>query len=161
MEYNNEEKFYGRRGLILKIKEVMIPDLTSVSEDTTIKEALKILSRQRLVGLPVVNNEQHVIGIITESDIIKACLPDYYKELQNPSFLPDFNQFSKQAKKIAHLTVKKFMIHNVYTIEENTSRTEAANLLFRKNLRILPVVREGKLVGILTPSSLGKHAIDK
>ena len=53
------------------------------------------------------------------------------------------------------------MIHNVYTIEENTSRTEAANLLFRKNLRILPVVREGKLVGILTPSSLGKHAMDK
>lgn len=139
----------------------MIADLTSVSEDTTIKEVLKILSRQRLVGLPVVDNEQKVIGIITESDIVKACLPDYYKELQNPSFLPDFNQFSKQAKKIAYLPVKEFMINMVHTIEEDTSRTEAANLLFRKHLRILPVVREGKLVGILTPSSLGKHAMDE
>ena len=144
----------------MKIKEVMIPDLTSVSENTTIKETLKILHLQRLFGLPVVNNEQNVIGIISESDIIKACLPGYYKELQNPSFLPDFNQFSKQAKKIAHLPVKEFMIRKVYTIEENTSRTEAANLLFRKHLRILPVVREGKLVGVLTPSSLGKHAMD-
>jgi len=144
----------------LKIKEVMIPDLTSVSENTTIKEALKILSMQRLFGLPVVDNEQNVIGIITESDITKACLPDYYKELQNPLFLPDFNQFSKQAKKIAHLPVKEFMNQKVYTIEENTSRTEAANLLFRKKLRFLPVVRGKKLVGILTPSSLGKHAMD-
>ena len=144
----------------MKIKEVMIPDLTSVSENTTIKEALKILSMQRLFGLPVVDNEQNVIGIITESDITKACLPVYYKELQNPLFLPDFNQFSKQAKKIAHLPVKEFMNQKVYTIEENTSRTEAANLLFRKKLRFLPVVRGKKLVGILTPSSLGKHAMD-
>lgn len=144
----------------MKIKDVMIPDLTSVSENTTIKEALKILNMQRLFGLPVVDNEQNVIGIITESDITRTCLPGYYKELQNSSFLPDFNQFSKQAKKIAHLPVKEFMNRKVYTIEENTSRTEAANLLFRKHLRILPVVRKGKLVGILTPLSLSKHAMD-
>ena len=79
----------------MKIKEVMIPDLTSVSANTLIKEAVKIMSRQRMVGLPVVDNDQNVIGIITESDIVKACLPGYYKELQNPSFIPDFNQFSQ------------------------------------------------------------------
>jgi len=94
----------------------MIPDLTSVSENTTIKEALKILNMQRLFGLPVVNNEQNVIGIITESDIARTCLPGYYKELQNPSFLPDFNQFSKQAKKIAHLPVKEFIIYYLENI---------------------------------------------
>ena len=79
----------------MKIKEVMIPDLTSVSEDTPIKEVVKIMSRQQMAGLPVVDNDQNVIGIITESDITKACLPGYYKELQNPSFIPDFDQFSK------------------------------------------------------------------
>ena len=144
----------------MKVKEVMILDLTSVSENTTIKETLKILSMQRLFGLPVVDNEQNIIGIITESDIVRACLPDYYKDLQNPAFLPDFNQFSKQAKKIAPLPVKEFMNRKVYTIEENTSRTEAANILFRRKLRVLPVVRKGKFVGILTPSSLGKHAME-
>jgi CBS domain-containing protein len=49
-----------------------------------------------MVGLPVVDSDQNVIGIITESDIAKACLPGYYKELQNPSSIPDFDQFSKQ-----------------------------------------------------------------
>jgi CBS domain-containing protein len=145
----------------LKIKEVMIPDLTSVSADTPIKEAVKIMSRQRMIGLPVVDNDQNVIGIITESDIAKACLPGYYKELQNPSFIPDFDQFSQQAKKIAHLTVKEFMTAIVYSVEEDTSRTQAADLLFRKHLRIVPVVREGKLVGILTPSCLCKYAMEK
>jgi CBS domain-containing protein len=145
----------------LKIKEVMIPDLTSVSADTPIKEAVKVMSRQRMVGLPVVDNDQNVIGIITESDIAKACLPGYYKELQNPSFIPDFDQFSQQAKKIAHFPVKEFMTREVFTVEENTSRTEAANLLFRKQLRIVPVVRAGKLVGILTPSCLCKHAMEE
>ncbi|GAH10575.1 unnamed protein product, partial [marine sediment metagenome] len=53
----------------MKIKEVMILDLTSVSADTPIKEAVKIMSLQRMVGLPVVDNNQNVIGIITESDI--------------------------------------------------------------------------------------------
>lgn len=145
----------------MKIKEVMILDLTSVSADTPIKEAVRIMSRQRMVGLPVVDDNQNVIGIITESDIAKAFLPGYYKELQNPAFIPDFNQFSQQAKKIAHFPVKEFMIREVYTVEEDTSRTEAANLLFRKRLRILPVVRERKLVGILTPSSLCKNAIEE
>ena len=143
----------------MKIKEVMIPDLTSVSADTPIKEAVKIMSRQRMVGLPVVDNDQNVIGIITESDIAKACLPGYYKELQNPSFIPDFDQFSQQAKKIAHFPVKEFMTREVFTVEEDTSQTEAANLLFRKRLRILPVVRGRKMVGILTPSSLCKNVM--
>lgn len=145
----------------MKIKEVMILDLTSVSADTPIKEAVKIMSRQRMAGLPVVDNEQSIIGIITESDIAKACLPGYYKELQNPSFIPDFDQFSQQAKKIAHLPVKDFMTTVVYSVEEDTSRTEAANLLFRKHLRIVPVVRLGKLVGVLTPSSLCKNAMEE
>ena len=143
----------------MKIKEVMILDLTSVSADTPIKEAVKIMSLQRMVGLPVVDNDQNVIGIITESDIAKACLPGYYKELQNPSFIPDFNQFSQQAKKIAHFPVKEFMTREVFTVEEDTSQTEAANLLFRKRLRILPVVRGRKMVGILTPSSLCKNVM--
>ena len=143
----------------MKIKEVMIPDLTSVSADTPIKEAVEIMSRQRMVGLPVVDNDQNVIGIITESDIAKACLPGYYKELQNPSFIPDFDQFSQQAKKIAHFPVKEFMTREVFTVEEDTSQTEAANLLFRKRLRILPVVRGRKMVGILTPSSLCKNVM--
>ena len=145
----------------MKIKEVMIPDLTSVSDDTPMKEAVKIMSRQRIVGLPVVDNEQNVIGIITESDIVKACLPEYYKELQNSSFIPDFDQFSKQAKKIAHLPVRDFMTAEVYSLEEDTHRTKAANLLFRKHLRIVPVVKSGKLVGILTPSSLFKNAMEE
>lgn len=145
----------------MKIKEVMIQDLTSVSEDTPIKEVVKIMSRQQMVGLPVVDNDQNVIGIITESDITKACLPGYYKELQNPSFIPDFDQFSQQTKKIAHLLVKDFMTSTVYSVEEDTSRTDAANLLFRKHLRIVPVLRSGKLVGILTPSSLCKNAMEE
>ncbi len=145
----------------MKIKEVMIPDLTSVSADTPIKEAVKIMSRQRIVGLPVVDSDQNIIGIITESDIAKSCLPGYYKELQNPSFIPDFDQFSQQAKKIAHLPVKDFMTTMVYSVEEDTSRTQAADLLFRKHLRIVPVVRSGKLVGILTPSCLCKHAMEE
>ncbi len=145
----------------MKIKEVMILDLTSVSADTPIKEAIKIMSRQRMVGLPVVDNDQNVIGIITESDVTKACLPGYYKELQNPSFIPDFDQFSQQAKKIAHSPVKEFMTREVFTVEEDISRTEAANLLFKKRLRILPVVRARKLVGILTPSSLCKNAMEE
>jgi CBS domain-containing protein len=145
----------------LKIKEVMIPDLTSVSADTPIKEVVKIMSQQRMVGLPVVNSDQNVIGIITESDITKASLPGYYKELQNPSFIPDFDQFSQQAKKIAHLSARNFMTTTVYSVEEDTSRTEAANLLFRKHLRIVPVVRAGKLVGILTPSCLCKNVMEE
>ena len=101
----------------MKIKEVMIPDLTSVSADTPIKEAVKIMSQQRMVGLPVVDNEQNVIGIITESDITKASLPGYYKELQNPSFIPDFNQFSQQNVEVAcHVFIFSYFLFLFLTI---------------------------------------------
>ena len=101
----------------MKIKEVMILDLTSVSADTPIKEAVKIMSRQRMVGLPVVDNEQSIIGIITESDIAKACLPGYYKELQNPSFIPDFDQFSQQyVGVICHVFIFSYFLFLFLTI---------------------------------------------
>ena len=101
----------------MKIKEVMILDLTSVSTDTPIKEAVKIMSLQRMVGLPVVDNNQNVIGIITESDIAKACLPGYYKELQNPSFIPDFDQFSQQyVGVICHVFIFSYFLFLFLTI---------------------------------------------
>ena len=107
----------------MKIKEVMIPDLTSVSADRPIKEVVKIIRQQRMVGLPVVDSDQNVIGIITESDITKASLPGYYKELQNPSFIPDFDQFSQQYVRIlCHVFIFSYFLFLFLTISDIQER---------------------------------------
>ena len=61
----------------MKIKEIMIRDVTSALADCKLLNLLEILSRHRITGLPVVNEEQEVIGFISQHDIIKAALPNY------------------------------------------------------------------------------------
>ncbi len=61
-----------RTALHRKVSEVMTTDVVAVNEDAAIEEAIRLLSGHRVSGLPVVDNENHVVGVITEADILSV-----------------------------------------------------------------------------------------
>lgn len=145
----------------MKIKDIMLKNTTSVIPDCYLGEVIEIMAIQRINGIPVVDNQQKVIGFISQHDIIKELLPNYLGIINSNSFITEFIQLSKKLKEYANHRVEDFMKKNIITINEDDNEVMAADLLIRNKIHHLPVVRDGYLVGIVTMRDLLKAMIIK
>jgi CBS domain-containing protein len=107
----------------------MSKDVKVVRSDTTIKEVVATMNKFSIGSIIVVQSERPV-GIITERDVLRR--------LVEPSLAPEA------------LTARHVMSSPVTTISETTSLEEAARLMAKKKIKRIPVMNDGKLVGILT-----------
>ncbi|MCK4240149.1 MAG: CBS domain-containing protein [Candidatus Atribacteria bacterium] len=145
----------------MKIKNIMIRDVTSVLANCKLIDLIEILSRHRITGVPVVNHNQEVIGFISQHDIIKAALPNYLGIINSGSILSEFIQLSKSLKEYSQHPIEEFMRKNVVTIDENDNEVLAADLLIRNKIQRLPVLRGGKLLGVVTLTDICRVLIEK
>jgi CBS domain-containing protein len=131
------------------VSQAMTRQAIAVHEDMDIAEALRILVRNRISGLPVINDEGRVVGIITELDIITSEFTKdrgLFEDLER-SFL------KRQAKK--KVKVKEVMTSPPVTITPEEDIRVAARLLSEKGIKRLPVVDEkGRLVGIISRADI-------
>lgn len=145
----------------MKIKDIMLKNTTSVLPDCHLGEVIDIMAIQRINGIPIVDEEQKVIGFISQHDIIKELLPNYLGIINSNSFITEFIQLSKKLKEYANYKVERFMKKNIITINEDDNEVMAADLLIRNKIHHLPVVRNGYLVGIVTMRDLLKAMIEE
>ncbi|HER23783.1 MAG TPA: CBS domain-containing protein [Candidatus Atribacteria bacterium] len=134
----------------MKIKDIMIRDVTSALATCKLKDLIEILSRHKISGIPVVNQNQELIGFISLHDIISATLPNYLGIINSNSILSEFIQLSKSLKEFSDHPIEEFMRKNVVTVDEDDNEVLAADLLIRNKIPRLPVLRKGKLAGIVT-----------
>jgi len=128
----------------------MIRDVTSALATCKLKDLIEILSRHKISGIPVVNQNQELIGFISLHDIISATLPNYLGIINSNSILSEFIQLSKSLKEFSDHPIEEFMRKNVVTVDEDDNEVLAADLLIRNKIPRLPVLRKGKLAGIVT-----------
>lgn len=145
----------------MKIKDIMIRDVTSVLANCKLIDLIEILSRHKITGIPVVNHSQEVIGFISQHDIIKATLPNYLGIINSGSILSEFIQLSKNLKEYSQHPIEEFMRKNVVTIDEDDNEVLAADLLIRNKIQRLPVLRGGKLAGIVTLTDICRVLIER
>jgi len=143
----------------MRIGEMMDRDLTAVGKYTTVADVVDILSRHRVSGLPVVDEDGRIIGFISEKDIVRAALPGYFDLLQDPSFLPDYGQFQSRLFKISRDSVEKHMVRDVVYFDEEDSDFQVAMVLMQKNLKRAPVIRNGIFVGVVSRADLLDHIL--
>lgn len=139
----------------------MIRDVTSVLANCKLIDLIEILSRHKITGIPVVNHSQEVIGFISQHDIIKAALPNYLGIINSGSILSEFIQLSKNLKEYSQHPIEEFMRKNVVTIDEDDNEVLAADLLIRNKIQRLPVLRGGKLAGIVTLTDICRVLIER
>ena len=113
--------------------DIMTRKVCTIHPDASAQEAAQLLDRMRISGLPVVNAEGKIIGIITEADII--------------------SKVDKEG-----LLVRDIMSHDVITIDEETPVNEIAMLLTERKIKRVPVIDNGKLVGIVSRGDI-VHAV--
>jgi len=136
-----------------RVKDIMTKTLITVSPDTEIIQAARLLLENRINGVPVVDAEGRLVGILCQSDLVSQQknlpIPSLFTFLDGYIPLISTKQFEKQVHKIAATTVAQAMTPDPVVVDPETSIQEVAALMVDRNFHTLPVVQKGKLVGIV------------
>jgi len=138
---------------MLKARDIMTREVTTVSPETEVVQAARALMEKHVNGLPVVDGEGNLVGIICQSDLIaqqkKLPLPSIFTLLDSIIPLGSSKNLDKEMRKIAAATVSEAMTTNPATVGPETGIEDIATLMVKKSYHTIPVVEEGKLVGII------------
>jgi len=113
---------------MFKAKTIMKTDVITVDKDTEIYEAIRLMVKSNITGLPVVNDDQTLAGIITEKDVLKL--------LYDSQNLPD--------------TVEDFMTEQVTWFDQDDSLIDITDSFINNHFRRVPILDKGRLVGIIS-----------
>ncbi|MDA3915525.1 MAG: CBS domain-containing protein [Deltaproteobacteria bacterium] len=131
------ELISGNQHSSIMLSDIMSYPVATVSDDTTMEEAAMILRDMGCTGLPVVDSENHVTGMISRRDHRKIRKS---KHMQAP--------------------VKAFMSRDIKTISHDRSAMEAAKLMIKHDIGRIPVMQDNKIVGIITRSDAMMYFYD-
>lgn len=135
---------------MLLVKDVMMSPIVTISENTPLGEAVALMHDLCISGLPVVDAEGSLVGLVTEYDVIQAMMPRTTDFLQSDPSAVRTEAMRQRFCEIAHEPVSQFMAKNIATISDHESILEAAGVVLIRKCKRVPVVREGKPVGIVS-----------
>jgi acetoin utilization protein AcuB len=131
------------------IERRMTRNPVTATPEMSVAEASALMKREKVHRLPVLDKDKNLVGIISEKDILYA----------SPSPVSSLS-IHEMAYLLSQLTVKKLMTRDVVTIKKDITVEEAARLMVDQDLSSLPVVEDGKLIGIVSKSDLFKILLE-
>ncbi len=142
---------------MLRARDIMTRDVIAVSPDTTVEKLGRVFIEKGISGAPVTDAEGRLLGIITENDLISQ-----NRRLHIPTILRLFDAFiplgssrlEVEIKKMTASTVGEICVKKVVTVDEDTPIEDIATIMTEKKIHLLPVLREGRLVGIIGKKDL-------
>lgn len=134
----------------MKVKDIMLRDLSAIEANTSVAEFLYIIRKCGLSSLPVVDDEDRIVGIVSERDIIGALLHDYHETLHGTPFAPNPNQMTQKLEEVEAQPVEGYMTSTVITVADTADDLYVADMMINQNLKMVPVINtEGRLVGLV------------
>jgi CBS domain-containing protein len=139
----------------MKAIDVMTPEPVTVRPDSSVMEAVRIMLQRRFSGLPVVDAAGAVIGIVTEGDLLRRAetgtqrkRPRWIQFFLGPGFMA--TEYAQACGRKVH----EVMSQPVQTVSENAPLDEIVNIMERHRIKRVAVVRDGKLVGLVSRANL-------
>ena len=139
------------------VRDVMHSDPTTVTVDTSAEDVAKLLGENELPGAPVIDADGRLIGIVTESDLIitdedgeDLHIPHYVQLFGGLIFLEPLRKFEERLRKAAAATAGDMMTRDPVTVEADDPIRKAGRLIAETGHNRLPVVEDGRLVGVVT-----------
>lgn len=144
-----------------KVEEIMTRDVITAAENDTVLNIVNVLKDNRIAGVPVVNEREEVVGVISVSDILKL-LDDFhwYTPLFSAIDLlhlhsDELENVKQDIKEVSEMRVKDAMSKNPRTIAPDTLIDDAAQIMYSTGFNRLPVLDgKGKLVGIVARADI-------
>ena len=133
----------------MQAKDVMTAKVVSVSKDMPVHEVVGLLLKYRISAVPVIDGTRRLMGIVSEGDLLRP------EGTRQPWWLTAV--LSRQGLSYDTLqgrTAGDVMTRKVYSVDEDAPLSEIAELLERRHIKRVPVVKDGKLVGIVSRANL-------
>ena len=124
---------------MIKAKDVMTETVISVGRDASVGEALELLLEHKISGVPVVEKDMTLVGIVTEKDLLRLLF---------------------ESQGIKRRTVEDFMTRPAVSFEEDETKEEICQCLNEVRFRRVPVTKKGKVVGIISRPDIIRCILD-
>jgi len=139
----------------MKVSEVMTHRVVTVGSTATVADAATLMLKHGISGLPVVDRKGTLVGMVTEGDLLRRS--ESGTERQRPRWLEFILGPGRLADEYVHShgrKVAEVMTKDVVTVGENTGVDKVVELMERRRIKRLPVMRSGKIVGIVSRANL-------
>ncbi len=143
----------------MQVKDVMTRNVVSVGADEPVVKAARLMLQNRISGLPVVDAKGELVGVVTEGDFLRR--REIGTERQRPKWLEFVLGPGKLAQEYVHTSGRKvaeIMTPEPWTAGEDDSLEDVVEIMERRRIKRLPVIRAGRMVGIISRANL-MHAL--
>lgn len=138
---------------MLTAKDIMTRDVLTVTPETSLEKFAGLLVNNQISGAPVVDAGGALVGIMTENDLInqnkRLHIPTVVSFLDAAIYLESSKKFTDEVKRVTATSVGELCTRKVVSISEETTLTDIATLMAEKKVHLLPVLKAGKVVGIV------------
>jgi CBS domain-containing protein len=141
----------------MRALDVMTSSVITVDPDTSVQDLAKLLSERGISGTPVVNSAGRMVGIVSEGDLLhRAELGTEHRGQPRRSWWLDHfaSELARDYVKSHGRTVNEIMTRDVVSVSEDTNLVDIAMLLETKRIKRVPVLRDGRVVGIVSRANL-------
>lgn len=144
----------------MKISDVMNQAPTTVPRKATFREAAVVASRSQTSDLMVIDDEGGFVGVLSEGDLIRAALPNYDDLVRDgASLVGAWKVFLEKGAELANNPIESLLITAPVTFGSGDELLKAASTMINKQIRVLPVVDGGKLVGTISRGDLARAVL--
>jgi len=143
----------------MQVKDVMTRNVISIGADEPVVKAARLMLQNRISGLPVVDKDGELVGIVTEGDFLRR--GELGTERRRPKWLEFIVGPGKLAQEYVHTAgrkVEEIMTPDPETAAETDSLERVVEVMERRHIKRLPVMRDGRMVGIVSRANL-MHAL--
>lgn len=141
----------------MKASDIMIREVVTIHEDATIEELCDFLQEKNIKGVPVVDKQRNLVGIVAMDDIVYRTMghseeeKDPGRETKKDRSVDAIKEkFSKLSSSKMHIKVKDIMTSPAIFAEEDSECMDICNTMWKFRIHRMPVVKEGKVTGIIS-----------
>ncbi len=148
-----------------RARDIMTKEILTVTPKTSVSELAELFTTHNINGVPVVDDEGKLLGVVTENDLIyqkkKVHIPTVINILDSVIYLESPEKMKQEMQKITGVTVQDIYTSNVVTIGQETPIDEIATIMAEKNIHTLPVLDNDNLIGVIGKGDIIKTLINK
>ena len=141
-------------------RDIMNKNVITVLEDTMIEEVADILTKNKISGLPVVNQAGKLVGMVTEGDLLhketNPRTPGYLNILGALIYIGGVDKYKEDLKKLAATKASEIMTTDVITVSGDAKVEQVAAMMVNHNIKRLPVIENDALIGIISRADIIK-----
>lgn len=147
----------------MNARDIMSSPVITVPHDAPVLQVAGLLTEHRISGVVVVDEEGQALGILGEGDLLyrvaRPHLPPHVEVLGSIIYLQTPGRMDEMMRKIGGTVAEDVMSHKMVSVTEDTPVEDVASLMIERRIRRVPVVRDGRPVGLITRGDIVRHAL--